>query len=119
MDSLLLAAERARVCAFGRRMTADRLGVGTAGNISVRFGDLIAVTPTGLEYAELTPSSIAVLDLDGAQVDGDLAPTSEVPMHLSLYRHVVDSNGLPVGAVVHTHAPHATAVSTLVAEVPA
>jgi L-fuculose-phosphate aldolase len=119
MGELLLAAQRARVCAFGRRMTADRLVVGTSGNISVREGDLIAVTPTGIEYADLTPGSIAVLDLTGAQVDGELAPTSEVPMHLALYRSALDANGLPIGAVVHTHAPHATAVSTLVDEVPA
>jgi L-fuculose-phosphate aldolase len=118
MGELLLAAQRAQVCAFGRRMTADRLVVGTSGNISVREGDLIAVTPTGIEYADLTPESIAVLDLAGRQLDG-LPPTSEVPMHLELYRSVVDANGRPIGAVVHTHALHATAVSTLVDEVPA
>jgi L-fuculose-phosphate aldolase len=115
---LLLAGQRAQVCAFGRRMTADRLVVGTSGNISVRAGDLIAVTPTGIEYADLVPSAVAVLDLAGDQVAGELPPTSEVPMHVALYRAVRDAHGAPIGAVVHTHAPHATAVSTLVDEVP-
>lgn len=93
-------------------MVGDRLVVGTAGNISVRDGDLVAVTPTGVDYADLVPESITVLDLTGRRVDGALAPTSETPLHLALYRHTA------ARAIVHTHAPHATAVSTLVTEVP-
>ncbi len=112
MGALLLAAERDRVCELGRRMVADRLVVGTSGNISVRAGDLVAVTPSGIDYADLGPESITVVDLAGRRVDGDLTPTSEVPLHLALYREA------GAGSVVHTHAPHATAVSTLVTEVP-
>ncbi len=112
MGQLLLATERAEICAYARRMSADRLVVGTSGNISRRAGDLIAVTPTGIDYAELTPESITVLDLTGRRVDGDLAPTSETPLHLALYQR----NG--IGAVVHTHAVHATAVSLLVDRIP-
>lgn len=93
-------------------MVADRLVVGTSGNISIRRDDLVAVTPTGVEYSALVPESICVLDLTGRQVTGDLPPTSEVLLHLALYREA------GAGAVVHTHAPHATAVSTLVTEVP-
>jgi L-fuculose-phosphate aldolase len=112
MGQLLLAAERAEVCVYARRMSADRLVVGTSGNISRRAGDLIAVTPTGIDYAELTPESITVLDLAGRWVDGDLAPTSETPLHLALYRSRREN------AVVHTHAVHATAVSLLVDRIP-
>ncbi|HKN96018.1 MAG TPA: class II aldolase/adducin family protein [Pseudonocardiaceae bacterium] len=112
MAEPLLTDLRAAVCELGRRMVADRLVVGTSGNISARAGDLVAVTPTGVPYAELVPGSITVLDLTGRQVAGDLPPTSEVPLHLALYQ------SRPVGAVVHTHGPHATAVSTLVDEVP-
>jgi L-fuculose-phosphate aldolase len=115
MAQPLLTDLRAAVCELGRRMVADRLVVGTSGNISARSGDLVAVTPTGIPYAELVPDSVAVLDLAGRQVAGDLPPTSEVPLHLALYHSAA---GRPVGAVVHTHAPHATAVSTLVAEIP-
>lgn len=113
MGELLLAAERERICAYGRRMVADRLVVGTSGNISVRSGDLVAVTPSGVEYADIQPASVTVLDLAGDRVDGDLAPTSEVPLHLGLYRQHPTRR-----AIVHTHAPHATAASTLVDELP-
>ena len=96
-------------------MAVDGLVVGTSGNVSARVGDRIAITPTGVDYAELTPESIVLLDGDGAVVAGDLAPTSELPLHLALYRLA----GRRVGAVVHTHAVHATAVSLLVDELPA
>jgi L-fuculose-phosphate aldolase len=107
----LLAVERARICEYGRRMAADRLVVGSSGNISVRSGDRIAVTPTGIEYADLTPDSIAVLDPAGRHIDGG-APTSEVPLHLALYQRT------DVRAVVHTHSVHATAAAMLVDELP-
>jgi L-fuculose-phosphate aldolase len=112
MGQLLLAAERAEICAYARRMSTDRLVVGTSGNISRRTGGLVAVTPTGIDYAELTPESITVLDLAGRRIDGDLAPTSETPLHLALYQRK------PVNAVVHTHAVYATAASLLVDRIP-
>ena len=115
---MILEAERAAVCAYARRMVGDGLVVGTSGNVSVRAGDLVAVTPSGVPYSNLTPADISVVDLGGAVVDGALKPTTELPMHLSVYWDVRDPDGEPVTAVVHTHAPHATAVSTLVREVP-
>ncbi|GAB3475883.1 class II aldolase/adducin family protein [Amycolatopsis cihanbeyliensis] len=115
---MLLEDERAAVCEYARRMTADGLVVGTSGNVSVRSGDLVAVTPTGVDYDVLTPGDITVVSLDGSVVDGELRPTSELPMHLTVYREAADPEGAPVAAVVHTHSVHATAVSTLVDEVP-
>jgi L-fuculose-phosphate aldolase len=111
MPEQLLAAERARICDYGRRMADDRLVVGSSGNISSRTGDLVAVTPTGIEYADLTPELISVIALDGQQVDG-APPTSEVPLHLALY------NSRQVGAIVHTHSVYATAASMLVDQLP-
>ncbi|MEU1461765.1 class II aldolase/adducin family protein [Streptomyces sp. NPDC005727] len=95
-----------------RRTVADGLVVGTSGNVSVRVGDLVLVTPSGVPYDRLTPADITGVDLDGRQVLGTLVPTSELPMHLAVYR---TTDAL---AVVHTHAVHATAVSTLVTELP-
>lgn len=115
---MILADERAAVCVYARRMAEDGLVVGTSGNISVRNGDRVAVTPTGVGYATLTPADIPVITLEGDTVEGDLRPTSELPMHLSVYRGATDPDGAAVNAVVHTHAAHATAVSTLVDEVP-
>jgi L-fuculose-phosphate aldolase len=63
-------------------------------------------------YDRLTPDTVVGVDLDGRQVLGSLRPTSELPMHLAVY----GSTG--ARAVVHTHAVHATAVSTLVPELP-
>ncbi|WP_406265853.1 class II aldolase/adducin family protein [Streptomyces sp. NBC_00191] len=94
------------------RTATEGLVVGTSGNVSVRVGPLVLVTPSGVPYDRLTREDAVAVDLDGNQVLGDLAPTSELPLHLELYRHT------SAGAVVHTHAVHATAVSTLVPELP-
>jgi L-fuculose-phosphate aldolase len=115
---VILAEERFKVCEYARRMTSDALVVGTSGNISVRAGDLVAVTPTGVDYATLRTPDVPVVALDGSIVDGQLRPTSELPMHLAVYGRAVDPDGAPITAVVHTHSVHATAVSTLVDEVP-
>ena len=99
--------------ATARRTVADGLVVGTSGNVSVRVGDTVLVTPSGVPYDRLTPDDVTGVDLDGRQVLGTLVPTSELPMHLAIHR-TTDAR-----AVVHTHAVHATAVSTLVPELPA
>ncbi|RZU28401.1 L-fuculose-phosphate aldolase [Streptomyces sp. BK022] len=99
--------------ATARRTVADGLVVGTSGNVSVRVGDTVLVTPSGVPYDRLTPADVTGVDLTGRQVLGSLVPTSELPMHLAVYR----TTG--ARAIVHTHAVHATAVSTLVTELPA
>ncbi|MGW1541809.1 class II aldolase/adducin family protein [Streptomyces sp. NPDC002309] len=98
--------------ATARRTVSEGLVVGTSGNVSVRVGDTVLVTPSGVPYDRLTPDDVTGVDLDGRQVRGTLVPTSELPMHLAVYR-TTDAR-----AVVHTHAVHATAVSTLVPELP-
>ncbi|MFK8845879.1 MULTISPECIES: class II aldolase/adducin family protein [Streptomyces] len=98
--------------ATARRTVADGLVVGTSGNVSVRVGDLVLVTPSGVRYDRLGPGDLTAVDLEGRQTRGTLRPTSELPMHLAVYR-ATDAT-----AVVHTHAAHATAVSTLVTELP-
>ncbi|MEU2064497.1 class II aldolase/adducin family protein [Streptomyces sp. NPDC013455] len=102
----------AELVGTARRTVTDGLVVGTSGNVSVRCGDLVLVTPSGVPYDRLTPADITGVDLTGRQVLGTLVPTSELPMHLAVYR-TTDAR-----AVVHTHAVHATAVSTLVPELP-
>lgn len=113
-----LEAERAAVCEYARKMTADGLVVGTSGNISMRVGELVAVTPSGVDYESLAPEQIPLVRTDGSRVDGALKPTSELPMHLALYNRATDPDGAAVSAVVHTHSVHATAVSTVLDEVP-
>lgn len=101
------------VVATARRTVADGLVVGTSGNVSARVDDLVLVTPTGVPYDRLGPQNLVAVEADtGRQVRGDLRPTSELPLHLALYR------ATGTRAIVHTHAPHGTAVSTLVDELP-
>jgi L-fuculose-phosphate aldolase len=110
---MLLADERRLIADHGRRMTSDGLVVGTSGNLSIRAGDLLAVTPTGHAYDALTPELVGVHRLDGTAVEARLAPTSELPIHQLIYAST------DAGAVVHTHSTAATVVSTLVEELPA
>ncbi|MGH3319107.1 MAG: class II aldolase/adducin family protein [Streptosporangiaceae bacterium] len=111
--TLLLGDERAAVVRYCGRMLGDRLAVGTSGNLSARTGDLVAVTPSGVDYDALAPELVGVHRLDGSRVEGRLEPTSEMPMHLTAYRVVPGA-----GAVVHTHSTSATVLSTLVDELP-
>jgi L-fuculose-phosphate aldolase len=107
-----LDAVREQVAAASNRLAAEGLVLGTAGNISALSGDLVAITPTGAVLAELDPEQVSVVDLDGGQVGGELAPTSEIELHLGVYRRY------DAGAVVHTHAPMATALSCVLDELP-
>lgn len=111
-SSSALRQERAAVADVCRRLGAEGLLIGTAGNVSVRVEDRVAVTATGAVLAELTPDQVTVVDLDGEVVAGSLRPTSELELHLGVYRRY------GTGAVVHTHAPMATAVSCVLDELP-
>ena len=102
---MTLSFERRRVAAAARRIAAEGLVKGTAGNVSARLDDRVAITPTGAVLATLEPEQVTVVDLDGGVVEGELEPTSELDLHLGVYRRY------DAGAVVHTHAPIATALS--------
>ena len=105
--------ERTEVAEACRRLADEGLVIGTAGNVSATAGDeAIAVSPTGAELAELTPEQVSVVDLEGNLVDGDLEPTSELGLHLGIYERY------DAGAVVHIHAPMATALSCVIDELP-
>jgi L-fuculose-phosphate aldolase len=112
MSALLLADEREAVADACRHLAAEGLVIGTAGNISARNGDLVAVTPTGADLGTVTAEMVTVIDLEGTIVDGDLAPTSEVPLHTGIY---AATNAL---AVTHAHAMASTALSCCLDELP-
>lgn len=82
-----------------RRSLELQLNFNTQGNISVRVPatGLIAITPTGLEYDQMTAADLVVIDADGRRVEGDRQPSSETDVHLVVYRRRPDVN-----AVVHT-----------------
>jgi L-fuculose-phosphate aldolase len=105
--------ERRDVADACRRLAREGLVIGTAGNVSATAGDeAIAVSPTGAVLAELAPEQVSVVDLAGNLVEGELEPTSELGLHLGIYERY------DAGAVVHTHAPMATALSCVLDELP-
>ncbi|SDJ60099.1 L-fuculose-phosphate aldolase [Nonomuraea maritima] len=103
---------RDQLCAYGRRAVELGLVIGTSGNLSVRQGDRVAVTPSGVALDRLTPEMCPVVDVSGHLVEGELQPSSETPMHLAIYE-TTDAR-----AVVHTHSVFGTVVATTMTELP-
>ena len=113
-DSDELRAARAQLVSYSARLLVDRLAVGSAGNLSVRVGDDVAITPSGIGYAELRPQDIClVAAADGTELRSSETPSSETPMHLAIY---AATNAM---AVVHTHSPEVIALSASRPELPA
>jgi L-fuculose-phosphate aldolase len=112
MQELPFLEERERVAAACRGLAEAGLVRGTAGNVSVRAGDGVAITPTGATLDTIDAAEVTVIDLEGRVLAGDLAPTSELDLHLGVYSRY------GAGAVVHTHAPVATALSCVLDELP-
>jgi L-fuculose-phosphate aldolase len=108
-----LRAEREELAAACHRVAEEGLVIGTAGNLSIRSGDLVVLTPTGGVLGGLTPEMMSVVDFDGQVVDGELAPTSEIRLHLGIYRQTTAQ------AVAHAHAQCSTAVACTKDELPA
>lgn len=104
--------QREAVASTCRRLRSERLVVGTAGNVSARVGDAVVVSPSGVDYDRLEAAHVGVHRMDGHPVDAPLRASSELPLHLAVYRSTT------AGAVVHTHATASTALSCLVDEVP-
>jgi len=100
------------VAGAARRLAAEGLLVGTAGNVSVRDGDRIAVTGTGVVLGDCTSDQVSVVSRAGEVVEGTLLPTSELDLHLDVYA------ATDTAAVVHTHAPYSTAVACVLDELP-
>lgn len=110
---VLLEEARRQVVEACRTLRRTGLVVGTAGNVSVRVGEQVAVSPGGLDYDALTADLVGVHRLDGSAVEAPLAPSSELPLHLAVYAATA------ANTVVHTHAVASTALSTVLDEVPA
>ena len=103
---------RTAVVAACRRLAAAGQVVGTAGNLSLRDGDRIAITASGAAFETVTQDEVVVVDLAGELVEGRFAPTSEIALHLGIYARYGS------GAVVHTHSPAATALACVHDELP-
>ncbi len=96
---------RSQIVEFSKKLVSMGLIVGSEGNISVKVKDRIYVTPTGILKGELSPERIVVVDPDGNLVEGR-NPSSELPMHLNIYKKRPD-----VRAIIHAHPPYTLALS--------
>jgi len=96
---------RKAVCDANRQLAARKLVLYSWGNVSGidRSGGIVAIKPSGVDYDELTPAKIVLLDLGGNIVEGTLRPSSDTPTHLELYRNFKGISG-----VCHTHSTYAT-----------
>ncbi|MFC4438963.1 MULTISPECIES: class II aldolase/adducin family protein [Natrialbaceae] len=103
---MILESERRQVVEYASELA--ELTPARTGNLSVRDGtdgDAFAITPTGVPYDSFDVAETPIVGVDGEQRDGEMAPSSEVPMHGAIYRRE------DVGAIVHTHSPWSTAMA--------
>ena len=99
---------RRAVLAAARHMEAAGHSPGSSGNVSVRLGTGLLITPTGIAPSELRLMDLVHIDAEGRAAPGSRAPSSELPMHRAVYGARPD-----VGAVVHSHSRFATTLACL------
>jgi L-fuculose-phosphate aldolase len=108
MNVATARAIRSDVIVGVRRLVAERLVIGTTGNVSGRAEDRIVITPTRTSYDTLGPDQLVEVELSSGRERPEGRASRELPLHLATYAERQD-----VSAVVHTHSPHATAWSFL------
>ena len=100
-----IEAKKQLICDIGKRIYAKGFAAANEGNISIRFDDnRVLCTPTRHCKGFMTPDDICTVDMTGKQIDGRLKRTSEVLLHIEIYKHRDD-----ISSIVHCHPPHATA----------
>jgi L-fuculose-phosphate aldolase len=109
-ETLPLAGLREQVVQVGMEALARGIVHGTAGNMSIRDPEsgLIAISPSGIPYPDVTPADIVIVNDAGDIVDGRRKPSSETPLHMMVMRARPD-----VRAIVHTHSHYSTVVSCI------
>jgi len=110
-----LREARGEIVRIARLIGAHGLAVGTSGNVGLRLEDgRILITPSTMEYDELSVEDVVIVAADGSPSEGRRRPSSELPLHLAIFAARPD-----VAAIVHTHSPFATTFSTARREIPA
>jgi L-fuculose-phosphate aldolase len=103
-----------QICEIGRRVYAKGFAAANDGNISIRLNDReVLCTPTMVSKGFLKPDDLCVVDYEGKQLRGTKKRSSEILLHLSVYKH-----NPAVHAVVHCHPPHATAFAVAQEPIP-
>lgn len=106
-------ADREDLVAYARRMAPDDLAPGTSGNLSVRRGEVMAITPSGMPYERMNPADICLVRISDTVLLSGPRPSTETPMHLAMYQ------ASSAAAIVHTHSPFVVALSAVLDELPA
>ena len=106
---------REQILCICQSMLRDHLAYGSQGNVSVLDprSKHVIITPSAIPYSRMTISDLCVIKLDGTIVESKWKPTSEVALHLTLYKYRKD-----VLSVVHTHPPYATVFSVIYRSIP-
>jgi len=103
-----------QICEIGRRVYAKGFAAANDGNISIRLNDReVLCSPTMMSKGFLKPEDLCVVDYEGKQLRGTRKRSSEILLHLAVYKHRSD-----VQAVVHCHPPHATAFAVAGVPIP-
>ncbi|RLB69604.1 MAG: L-fuculose-phosphate aldolase [Deltaproteobacteria bacterium] len=113
---MLMLSERRQIVDYGLKMIRSGLTTGSGGNLSILSpaDNLIAISPSGIDYHDVTVADVVVVDRAGKIVEGDCKPSSELGFHLALYAARSE-----ITAVVHTHSVYATTLACLHWELPA
>ncbi|KNZ41962.1 L-fuculose-phosphate aldolase [Acetobacterium bakii] len=113
---MILEKERNDVVKYCQKLITAGLTKGTGGNISIynREQQLMAISPSGIDYFETEPEDIVVIDINGKIADGKRKPSSEHELHRIFYLKRDD-----IDAVVHTHSIYSTVLATLRQPLPA
>jgi L-fuculose-phosphate aldolase len=108
------SALREKIIKYGKSLVANQLVVGTWGNISCQTpGNTIIITPSGVDYHRLKPEDLPEVSADGSMLAGRLKPSSELLMHLAIYKARKD-----IKAVIHTHSIYGTCCAVLRQAIP-
>lgn len=114
-ENSMLEELREEVWRMNLELPKNRLVTMTSGNVSARDKDTnyVIIKPSGVNYHDLKPSHMVVIDLEGKVIEGVLKPSVDTPTHLYIYQHRDDVNG-----VVHTHSNYASSFAALGRPIP-
>lgn len=112
---MLMKNEREQIVEYGKKLIDANLTKGTGGNLSIfnREKQLMAISPSGIDYFKIKAEDVVILDLEGNKVDGDKSPSSEYEMHRIFYENRRD-----IDAIIHTHTMYSTTIACLNWELP-
>lgn len=102
--------ERQALVEYGKKMAQEGLAPGTSGNLSVflREEKLVLISPSGMDYFEIQPEDLVLMDLNGKVIEGDRKPSSEWQLHSLFYKARPD-----IGAIVHSHSMYCACLAAM------